>query len=165
MNPRYLEQWTEIARHIQRPFQAMLELNVRTLKGFNFLKAEDLVNIKKPEELVEKQVNLVIENGHKALDYLQQSFAIFEQTLQPLTEDAKKSSQSTSTTQSLKSLLNPTKLAMVPTKAAIDWAKPLLDPMLSGLEPSKTMLELANFSFDSNSKSRAGSKESKIKKN
>ncbi|KTD07506.1 phasin family protein [Legionella jamestowniensis] len=151
MNQRYIEQWSEIARHIQKPFQEMLELNLTLLKEIKFLKAEDLLGIKSPEEIIEKQVNLAFENGHKALDYLRQSFVIFEQTLKPVTETVKNSSKSTlDTAKTLKSLLNPSKLAMVPTKAAIDITKPWLDPMLSSssFDPRRVMSEIANLPME-----------------
>ncbi|KTD22652.1 Phasin protein [Legionella lansingensis] len=145
MNQRYLEQWTEIAKHIQRPFQAMLELNVDTMRNFQFLKAEDLVDIRSPEEFLEKQVNLAIENGHHALNYFQKSFSIFEQVLQPLTDTVKKSTKSTmDTAKSFKTLWDPTKLAMGPTKAAIDITKPLLDPTFSAMDPRTVVMEVAS---------------------
>ncbi|CEK12032.1 phasin family protein [Legionella hackeliae] len=152
MNQRYLEQWSEIAKHMQKPFLEMLELNLTTLKNFKFIKAEDLATIKSPEEFIEKQVNLAIENGHRALNYFQQSFAIFEQTLRPITESVKNSSKSTlDTARTLKALLDPTKLTMAPTKAAIDITKPLLDPMLAtaSFSPQQALMEIANFAVDS----------------
>lgn len=150
MNERYLEQWTEIAKNIQRPFQAILELNVKTLESFKYLKPEDLAKIKNPEELLEKQVNYAIENGHRALDYFQRSFEIFEQILGPLTESVKRSTQSTmDTAKSLKTFWNPGKLTMAPTRAAIDLTKPLLDPSLSAMDPAKAVEELASSALSS----------------
>ncbi|ASQ44831.1 phasin family protein [Legionella clemsonensis] len=167
MNQRYLEQWSEIARHIQKPFQEMFELNLALLKEIKFLKAEDLLTIKSPEEFIEKQVNLAFENGHKALNYFRQSFAIFEQTLKPITETVKNSSKSTlDTAKTLKSLLDPTRLAMAPTRAAIDITKPLLDPALSdsSFDPRRAMAEIANLSSNTGKaaakKAPSGSKKS-----
>ncbi|KTD18104.1 phasin family protein [Legionella jordanis] len=145
MNQRYLEQWTKIAKNIQRPFQAMLELNLEMMEKVKYLKVEDFINIKNPEELLEKQVNFAIENGHRTLDYFQRSFEIFEQVLGPITESVKQSTTSTmETAKSLKTLLHPAKLGMAPTKAAINLAKPLLDPTLSISDPMKIMEELSN---------------------
>lgn len=85
------EKWSDMARKVQEPFQAMAELNIKTLQGLHYLKPEELTHIKKPEDLFEKQINLAVENGHKALDYLQQSFQIIEKSMLGLVQEAKKS--------------------------------------------------------------------------
>lgn len=89
MNKEYLDKWTELAKKAQAPFQAIAELNVRTLQGLTYLKPEELTNLKKPEELLEKQINLAVENGHKALDYMQKSFDIMEEALLNVAKDVK----------------------------------------------------------------------------
>ena len=75
------ENWTEIAKKMQAPFKAIAELNVKTLQSLTYLKPDELANLKKPEELIEKQINLVVENGHKTLDYIQKSFEIVEKAI------------------------------------------------------------------------------------
>jgi len=93
MNQPNFEKWSEMAKKLQEPFQAMAELNVKTLQGITFIKPDELAHIKKPEELLEKQLNLAVENGHKALDYMQKSFQIFEKALFNFVQEAKKSSE------------------------------------------------------------------------
>lgn len=83
------EKWNEITKKMQEPFKAIAELNVKTLQGLSYLKPEDLIKIKNPEQLLEKQMNLAIENGQKALDYMQKSFQIFETTLQSVAKESK----------------------------------------------------------------------------
>ncbi|KTD14588.1 Phasin protein [Legionella gratiana] len=90
MYQQNFERWTEIAKKMQEPFQAMAELNVKTLQGINYLKPEEIAGIKKPEELLEKQINLAVENGHKTLDYLQKSFQIIEKAMLGFVQEAKK---------------------------------------------------------------------------
>lgn len=85
------EKWTEIAKKMQEPFQAIAELNVRTLQGLTYLKPDELTHLKKPEELLEKQICLAVENGHKALDYMQKSFEIMEKAMLSLGQEIKKS--------------------------------------------------------------------------
>lgn len=87
------EKWTEMAKKLQEPFQAIAELNVKTLQGMNYLKPEEIAQIKKPEELLEKQVNLAVQNGHKALDYMQKSFQILERAMLGFVQEAKKASE------------------------------------------------------------------------
>lgn len=90
MNQAYFEQWAELAKKAQEPLQAVAELNAKTLKELNYLKPEDLTKIRKPEELFEKQINLAVENGHKALDYMQKSFQIFEKAALSAIQEVKK---------------------------------------------------------------------------
>lgn len=151
MNQHYLEQWSAIAKQVQKPFQAMLELNVKTLQGIKFLKAEELATIRAPEEFIEKQVNLAIENSHKALDYIKKSFEIFEQALLPLTESIEKSAKSSGEKTTL----------FDPTKAMSDVTKTWLDPLMT-TTGSRRALEIANSMFDT-TRAAIGLSKTKIK--
>lgn len=93
MTHHNFEKWSELAKKLQEPFQAIAELNVKTLQGMNFIKPEEVAGIKKPEELLEKQINLAVENGHKALDYMQKSFQIYEKAMLNLVNEAKKTAE------------------------------------------------------------------------
>jgi len=93
MNQAYYEQLNDFTKQMQEPFKSLSELNVKTLQEFNFLKPEDFTKIKKPEELVEKQIKYAIENGHRALDYMQKSFEILEETMLSFIKEAKKSTE------------------------------------------------------------------------
>lgn len=79
-----------MAKKVQEPFQEIAELNMKTLQGLHYLKPEELAQIKKPEDLVEQQINLAIENGHKALDYMQKSFSIIERSMASIVQETKK---------------------------------------------------------------------------
>lgn len=83
------EKWSEMAKKLQEPFQAIAELNVKTLQGLTYLKPDELAHLKKPEELLEKQIGLAVENGHKALDYMQKSFQIIEKAMLALVQEVK----------------------------------------------------------------------------
>jgi len=89
MNQEYFTKFSDMAKKAQEPLKAMAELNVRTLQGFTYLKPEELTSIKKPEELVHKQIEVAISNGHKALDYMQKSFEIFEKVMFSVVQDSK----------------------------------------------------------------------------
>lgn len=93
MDQKNFEKWSEMAKKLQEPFQAIAELNVKTLQGLNYLKPEELSQVKKPEELLEKQMNLAVENGHKALDYMQKSFQILEAAMLEVTKEIQKSTE------------------------------------------------------------------------
>jgi hypothetical protein len=85
------EKWSEMTKKMQAPFQAIAELNVKTLQGLTYLKPDEIAHIKKPEELVEKQISLAVENGHKTLDYMQKSFEIIEKAMLSFVQEVKKS--------------------------------------------------------------------------
>ncbi|WP_028389062.1 phasin family protein [Legionella fairfieldensis] len=81
------EKWGEFVKKTQAPLHAMMELNVKTLQNLSYLKPDDLAGIRKPEELIEKQIDISVKNGHKVLDYMQKSFEIIEKTMRSLVED------------------------------------------------------------------------------
>lgn len=93
MNQPNFEKWSEMAKKIQEPIQAITELNIKTLQGLTYLKPEELAHVKKPEEVLEKQIELAVENGHKALDYMQKSFQIIEKAMLSLVQEAKKTAK------------------------------------------------------------------------
>ena len=90
MNQDYFTTFSDIAKKVQEPLQAMTELNVKTLQGLDYLKPDELTSIKKPDELLEKQIGLAITNGHKALDYMQKSFQIMEKAMLSMMQETKK---------------------------------------------------------------------------
>ena len=90
MNQEYFEKISAIAKKAQEPFQAMIELNVKTIQGLDYIKPEDLANLKKPEDMLEKQIELAVANGHKALDYMQKSFQIVEKAMLSVAAETKK---------------------------------------------------------------------------
>ena len=89
MNQTYYDKWTETAKKAQLPFQEIMELSAKTLQGFTYLKPEELSNLKKPEELVAKQIKIAATNAHYALDYWQKSFQIFANALLSAVQEAK----------------------------------------------------------------------------
>lgn len=90
MNQAYFEKWSEMVKKVQEPIQAITELNIKTLQNLNYVKPEELLKLKKPEELLEKQLELAIDNSHKALDYMQKSFQIVEKAMVSFANEAKK---------------------------------------------------------------------------
>lgn len=89
MNQEYYEKISDMAKKAQEPFQALAELNIKTLQGLSYMKPEELAKIKKPQEMLEKQIELAIMNGHKALDYMQKSFQIIEKAMLSVVQETK----------------------------------------------------------------------------
>ena len=90
MNQEYFEHLSSAAKKAQEPLQELAELNVKTIQNFSYLKPEELSKVKKPEELLEKQIEMAVENGHKALDYMQKSFQIVEKSMLTMLQETKK---------------------------------------------------------------------------
>lgn len=89
MNQEYFAKFSDMAKKAQEPFQAIAELNIKTLQNLTYLKPEEFANVKKPEEMLEKQIELAVANGHKALDYMQKSFQIIEKAMLACVQEAK----------------------------------------------------------------------------
>ncbi|WP_058535219.1 hypothetical protein [Legionella saoudiensis] len=68
----------KIFSNMEFPLQKLMELNIKTMQGFSYMKPGELFNIKKPEELLEKNMNMFIRNSHMALDYMRNTFNILE---------------------------------------------------------------------------------------
>jgi hypothetical protein len=93
-----IEKWGEVAKKMQEPIQAIAELNMKTLQNMNYLKPDELLHAKKPEELLEKQIKLAVDNGHRAIDYMQKSFQIIEKAMVGFVQEAKKAASEVKTT-------------------------------------------------------------------
>jgi hypothetical protein len=89
MNQEYFEKFSDMAKKAQEPLQQIAELNVKTIQSFSYIKPDEFANVKRPEELLEKQVGLAVANGHKALDYLQKSFQIIEKAMLSFVQESK----------------------------------------------------------------------------
>lgn len=76
MKSQFFDQ--KIFNNLENPMQKLMELNVKTMQKLTYMKPVDLWGMKKPEEFLEKQMELLIENSHMALDYLRDTFTILE---------------------------------------------------------------------------------------
>ncbi len=85
------EQWNEVAQKLQAPIKEIMELNLRSMQELATLRPDELAAVKKPEDLIEKQINLAVENGHKTLDYLQKSFQVVERVMLSFVKEVKES--------------------------------------------------------------------------
>lgn len=67
-----------IFNHMEQPLQKLIELNVKTIQKMSYIKPDDLLNIKKPGDFLEKNMNVFIQNSHMVLNYMQDTFNILE---------------------------------------------------------------------------------------
>ena len=89
MNHIYFEKWSEMTKMVQGPLQEIAQLNAETLRNLSFLKPEDFSKVKQPEELMEKLLKISVDNGHKTLDHIQQSFDIIEKAMLSAVQEVK----------------------------------------------------------------------------
>ncbi len=96
MSQEYFEKVSNMFKNAQEPFQALAELNAKTIQSYSYPKPEDFSKVAKPEEFLEKQLELAISNGHKALEYMQKSFQIIEKALVSFNQETKVKAESKS---------------------------------------------------------------------
>lgn len=68
----------KIFNNFETPMQKLMELNVKMMQNFSYIKPMDFLSVKKPEEMFEKQVELFVQNSHMILDYMRTTFSILE---------------------------------------------------------------------------------------
>ncbi len=95
MNQAYFERMSNIAKKAQAPIKEMAELNIKTIQEMSYLKPDELTKLKKAEDVFDKHVELALENGKKAVNYVQQSFKIYEKALTSLLDEVHKKEKPT----------------------------------------------------------------------
>lgn len=63
---------------LEKSLKEFMELNAKTIQGFSYINPTELMSSRKPEQLMEKNVDVMIQNGHKALDYMHDVFNLME---------------------------------------------------------------------------------------
>jgi hypothetical protein len=63
---------------MQFPLQKLMDLNVKTMQTMSFLKPGDLMNVKKPGDVFERNMSMFIRNTNLALNYMRDTFSILE---------------------------------------------------------------------------------------
>lgn len=63
---------------LDTPIKELIDLNMQTLHNFSYFKPDELLGMRRPEALVEKNLELFMENSHTALNYMQNMFHIME---------------------------------------------------------------------------------------
>lgn len=79
--------------HLGMPFQELIDLNIKTIQSMSYIKPEELTKIQKPEELMERNMNMLIQNSHKALEYVHHTFDILERHWSHVSGDLKEGSK------------------------------------------------------------------------
>lgn len=67
-----------LLQSVEKPIQDLLDLNFKTLKTVSYVTPIELFNVLKPEEILEKNMNVFIQNSQKAMSYMLNVFQIME---------------------------------------------------------------------------------------
>lgn len=67
-----------MVRSIERPMQDLLDLNLKTLQNMSYVTPVEFLNVLKPEQILEKNMNVLIQNSQKAMNYMLNVFQIME---------------------------------------------------------------------------------------
>jgi hypothetical protein len=63
---------------LEKPIYELLELNIKTLENISYINPADLLNTKSPEELLEKNVDVLVKNSYQMLNYFHDACNIME---------------------------------------------------------------------------------------
>lgn len=111
---------------MERPMQEFMELNMKTMQSFSYVNPTELMSSTKPEEFMEKNMEIFVQNGHKTLDYMQQMFLLLEKNLGTVTGTI-----SNNTTQFMKQAESSVRHTM---KESADLAERTTDKVVSGVK-------------------------------
>lgn len=106
---------------LSNPIQKIMELNQKTLRKFSFMEPGELTQ--DPKALLEKNIQIFIDNGHASLDYMHQLFHIMEHSWINLSNDTREETKdmmkrTQSTAKSVINKASHTKASASPTKHA-----------------------------------------------
>ncbi|KTD16788.1 hypothetical protein [Legionella jordanis] len=90
MNQDYFRSWAALVNEMHKPFQAMVELNIRTLQNLHYLRPEEAANWQQPNRIIDNQLKMAMENSHQMLDYMRQSFQIMENAFSSVSRELSK---------------------------------------------------------------------------
>lgn len=63
---------------LEKPLQEFMTLNMRTLESLSYVHLADLLSAKNPEEFLEKNLDVLLQNGYQLLDYWQDACNLME---------------------------------------------------------------------------------------
>ncbi len=74
MKNEFFEQ--KMFNNFEAPMQKLMELNVKMMQ--NLMKPMDLLSLKKPEDIFERNMELFLQNSNMTLNYMRETFSILE---------------------------------------------------------------------------------------
>lgn len=93
MNQDYFKSWAALVTEMHKPFQAMMELNLKTLQNLHYAKPEEASSWQQPHKMIDHQMKMAMENSHQMLDYMRQSFQILENAFAMVSKEMRRNSE------------------------------------------------------------------------
>jgi hypothetical protein len=90
MDEHYIKTWSGLNNQMYKPLKQLLDLNIKTWQSFKFINAEELYELSSLPELFSKQMDAMIINCCKAVEYLEQTMLIMENSLMPVKKEMSK---------------------------------------------------------------------------
>ncbi|CAM2864008.1 hypothetical protein [Legionella worsleiensis] len=66
---------------LMKPVNELMELNLKTIQRLTYMTPVDYLSVRKPEDILHKQVNALVKNAQTLIDYTQDMFHLFEDHL------------------------------------------------------------------------------------
>ncbi len=93
MTQQYFSQ--KMFNPLEKPIQELMELHVKTFQNFSYITPVEFFNVLKPEEVLERNMEIMVKNGHKTLDYIHNLFSIMERNLLTMSDTMMANAQQT----------------------------------------------------------------------
>lgn len=77
MKEDYFKNWTSLMMEMHKPFQSMMELNLKTMQRLSSFKPVSFQNWDQPQQLME-HMKIVVENSQRMFEIMNRSFEVFE---------------------------------------------------------------------------------------
>lgn len=64
-----------------KPVNELVALNIKTIQSFSYITPAELLNVRNPEDIVQKNMNVLIKNSNTVIEYVQDVFHLWEKSL------------------------------------------------------------------------------------
>lgn len=77
---QYFQQKTmnPLSQSLEQPIKELMDLNVKALQNLSYMMPTELLLMRRPDEVMEKNMQMFIENSHATLNYMHNMFTIME---------------------------------------------------------------------------------------
>lgn len=152
----------KVFSNMEMPWQKIMELNIKTMQCMDYMKPGDLLNIKKPEEFFEKNMNMFLHNSNMVINHVRDTLNILENHILKVSHQTEESAlkamrQASSVTQkSVVSAQNVAKNTVSHVKKSVKGSSKKVTPNVSmkAKSPVKKVTKAANKSTVQQSKSQ-----------
>lgn len=74
----FQQQTNRLSDSFEKPVKELMDLNAKTLQSLAYMTPKELLTMRKPEDIMERNMQMMIANGQIALAYVHNMFGIME---------------------------------------------------------------------------------------